>query len=148
MCLIRGHRPKREKNRSMPRYGLCRKIDGDEFYRNVFELEKAFCIQERLDRLEFFEGTPSDMLSRGRVFNSEIELRWDSGHFAMLWESDKTDGAPEGASVFHCDDKPFPLILWPDPTSNANYPRRATQIAAVKYTRDGIVRFIRFIGVR
>lgn len=132
----------------MPRYGLCRTIDGDEFYRKVFELEKAFCIQERLDRLELFEGTPSDLLSRGRVFNSEVELRWDSGHFAMLWEPEKVDAIPEGALVFHCEDKPFPLLLRPDPTTNANCPKGTTQIVAVKYTKDGVVRFIRFTGVK
>ncbi|MBN1593920.1 MAG: hypothetical protein JW941_11820 [Candidatus Coatesbacteria bacterium] len=132
----------------MPRYGLFRTIDGDEFYRKIFELEKAFCIQERADRLEFFEGTPSDLLSRGRVFNAEVELRWDSGHFAMLWESEKKDDIPDDASVFHCDDKSFPYLLWQDSGSNMNYPRGATQIIAQRYTKDGITRFVRFVGIK
>ena len=114
----------------------------------VFELEKAFCIQERLDRMELSEGTPSDLLSRGRVFNSEVELRWDNGHFAMLWEAESVDEVPQGALVFHCDDKPFPLLLWRDPMSNAQHPRGATQIVTVKYTKDGVLRFIRFKGVK
>jgi len=131
----------------MPKSGVFKTIDGDEFYRKVFELEKAFCIQEGLNRLELFEGTPSDLLSRGRVFNSDVELRWDDGHFAMLWETESVDDIPQGASVFHCDDKPFPLVLSRGPASNAQYPRGATQIAALKYTKDGVVRFIRFKGV-
>jgi len=132
----------------MPGYGLCKTLVGDEFYRKVFELEQAFCIQERLDRANLSEGTPSDLLKRGRVFNNEVELRWDNGHFAMLWEAEGADSIPPGTSVFHCDDRPFPLLLWPGRVPDAPYPHGATQIIAIKYTKNGVLQFIRFTGIK
>ncbi|RLC47096.1 MAG: hypothetical protein DRH70_04160 [Candidatus Coatesbacteria bacterium] len=132
----------------MPGYGFCKTLLGDEFYRKVFELEHAFCIQERLDRVSLSQGTPSDLLKRGRVFNNEIELRWDNGHFAMFWEAENVDNIPPATRVFHCDDRPFPLLLWPPRAPGASYPHDATQIVAVKYTKNGILQFIRFKGLK
>lgn len=132
----------------MTKYGLYKTLDGDEFYRKVFELEQAFCIQERLDRFEFSERTPSDLLSSGRVFNDHVELRWDNGHFAMLWEIETTESVPQAVSVFHCDDKPVPLLLWRGRDPAESYPKVASQIVAVRYTKHGVTRFVRFKGVK
>ncbi|MCD6327723.1 hypothetical protein J7M28_09230 [bacterium] len=128
----------------MAKHGLFKTLQSGEFYRLLFELGPAICIQERRERMDFLACTPSDLLNKGRVFNRDIELRWDNGHFAMLWEVDNADKIPEGVDSFHCDERPFPILLWRDSSGRRQYPKDISQIVALKYVKDGVLRFVRF----
>ena len=132
----------------MAKYGIFRELDSGEFYRLLFELGPSICIQQRRDRIDLSVGTPSDLLTSGRAFNHDVELRWDEGRFAVLREADTTEDVPSDAAVYHCDERPFPVLLWQDASLRHKYPGGITQIQALKYLKDGIVRFIRFKGVK
>lgn len=132
----------------MPRYGVFLVLDSEEFHRKVFELEGAFCIQRRGDRIDFSEGTPTSLSGSGKVFNQSEELRWDNGHYAMLWEVEETTGLPQPARIFYCDTRPFHLLVWQEPARRIALPAAASQIIALKYLKDGVLRFLRFAGVR
>ncbi|MBL7183265.1 MAG: hypothetical protein ISS50_02320 [Anaerolineae bacterium] len=134
-----------------------------------------YVIQERLEDSRFVrtnDWSMGDLWPRGRAFGPELEVRWwevEPGRYGLLVLSEKDEGLKDGwTQETHevrstAEDRPLKVYLWGTHKGQGvwietriprelRYPLDSPQdfayLEIAEYSRDGMVRFTRFRGLK